>query len=107
MADFPTPFLYTSSSEIPTLSYTRTVADPELHIGGWGGGGASSRSSGPVGHPALEIRGSGEGLKKIFFRPLGPQFSRIWSCRVPRAPLLHPPLPKLEKDIPFGRNLLV
>ena len=27
-------FLYTSSSEIPTLSYTRTVADPELHLRG-------------------------------------------------------------------------
>ena len=34
MPDVPTLFLYTSSSEIPTLSYTRTVANRELQIRG-------------------------------------------------------------------------
>ena len=38
------------------------VADPDLQIGGRGGG-----------HPDPEIRGK-PGLKKIFFRPYGPQF---------------------------------
>ena len=38
------------------------MADPDLQIKGWGGGG----------HPDPEIVGGG-GLKNVFFRPFGPQ----------------------------------
>ena len=45
-----------------TAGRNQPVADPDLQIGGRGGG-----------HPDPEIRGK-PGLKKIFFRPYGPQF---------------------------------
>ena len=77
MADFPTPFLYTSGKE--------------------GGGG----------HSSLEIRGSREGLQNIFPSLRAWVWSKNKGGQAPRAPPLDPPLPKLEKDIPFGRSLLV
>ena len=43
-----------------------SAADPDIQMGGVGEGRAG-------GHPDPEIRGM-PGLKKIFFRPLAPQF---------------------------------
>ena len=74
----------------PTSSRTagrnQPVADPDLQIGGRGGG-----------HPDPEIRGK-PGLKKFFFRPYGPQFGlKIrggggWGGGPPWAPPLDLPL---------------
>ena len=69
-------------------------------------------------HLSLSIPNSGEsrasdkgewgGSPKKFFPSLR---DSVWSKnkggRAPWAPPLDPPLPKLEKDIPFGRSLLV
>ena len=89
MADFPAPFLYTSSSEIPTLSYTRTVADPELHLRG-------PRSSSPWN------KGEWGGSRKIFFRPLGPHFGlKIRGAGSPRPPWIRH-YRSLKKIFPSG-----
>ena len=57
----------------PRLS--RTVADPDLQIGGGGGGGV---------HPDPEIGGGARPPKTFFFRPFGPHFGR--KIRGGRAP---------------------
>ena len=47
---------------------------------------SDKRGGGRSSHPDPEIRRRGGGLKKLFFRPFGPQFG------LKKAPLLDPPL---------------
>ena len=80
-------------STISTGGWYWSVAYPDLQIRGGGGQG---------GHPDPEIRGEGGGLKKIFFRPFGPQFCLKIGGPGPWAPPLHPPLVKKVTTDFFG-----
>ena len=78
-----TSFLPTLPSIFFSLSFPLSpVADPDLRYGCGGGG-----------HPHPETRGA-PGLKKIFFRPFGPQFGLKLrgEARASLAPPLDPPL---------------
>ena len=62
-----------------------TVPDPDLEIGGEGGGHPD---------PLKKGGGGGGGLQKIFYRPFGPQFGLKIRGACPLAP---PPDPSLIK----------
>ena len=66
------------------------MPDPDLEMGGGGGGRAVIQT----------LRKGETGSKKILFRPLGPQFGlklREGRRQAPRAPPLDPPLEVILK----------